>query len=104
MFSTRRLAPTLTAFHHADRLVAPTQYGVAALFLFGSVARGEGTASRAIDLLVEFEANETVGLFRFLQLQFFLEALLERPVDLTTPDALPPAMRAQIMQECVPVG
>lgn len=77
------------------------QCRVAALFLFGSVARGEAHAASDIDLLVEFEANQPVSLFHFLQLQFFLEERLGHSVDLATPDALRPSMRAQIMKERV---
>lgn len=75
------------------------QFGVRSLAVFGSVARDEAGAESDIDLLVEF--NEPVGLFEFARLQMWLEALLGRPVDLVTRDALRQSMRDQILSEAI---
>jgi uncharacterized protein len=76
--------------------------GVASLALFGSLARGQAGPESDIDLLVEF--NRPVGFFAFLDVQFYLEKLLGRKVDLVTPDALRPSMRDQILREAVNVA
>ncbi len=73
--------------------------GVESLALFGSYARDTAQADSDVDLLVEF--NRPVGLFAFVQLQLQLEALLDRRVDLVTPDAVRPTMREQILQEAI---
>lgn len=62
------------------------QYGVQALYLFGSTARNEATSSSDVDLLVEFDP--TPGLFEFIELQQNLESLLGCKVDLGTKRSL----------------
>jgi predicted nucleotidyltransferase len=79
-----------------------TRLGVRSLALFGSLARGEAGAESDIDLLVEFSLP--VGLFAFLEVQFYLEKLLGRKVDLVTPDALRQSMKNQILAEALYVS
>jgi len=78
------------------------QRGVKSLAVFGSVSRGEATPSSDIDVLVEFD--RPVGLFEFIRLKHFLEKLTSCRVDLVTPDAIRPAMRASILREAVYVA
>jgi predicted nucleotidyltransferase len=78
------------------------QRGVKSLAVFGSLARGEVTPASDIDVLVEFD--RPVGLFEFIRLKMYLEELTGRQVDLVTPDALRPAMRADILREAVHVA
>jgi len=78
------------------------QHGVKSLAVFGSLARGEATPASDIDVLVEFD--RPVGLFEFIRLKLYLEELTGRHVDLVTPDALRPAMRAEILNEAVHVA
>ena len=77
------------------------QRGVKSLSVFGSLARGESTPTSDIDVLVEFD--RPVGLFEFIRLKLYLEDLTGRRVDLVTPDAIRPAMRAAILNEAVHV-
>jgi len=75
------------------------QYGVKSVAVFGSAARGEKLGPQSdIDLLVEF--NRPVGLFAFLDVKQYLETLLKRRVDPTTPEALKPPLRDQILRFC----
>lgn len=76
-------------------------YHVKALYLFGSVARGEDRPGSDVDILVEFQPNTHMGLFGLTRLQRQLEEILERPVDLTTPDALHKALKDKIIEESV---
>lgn len=76
--------------------------GVKSLAVFGSLARGEAAPDSDIDILVEF--SRPVGLFEFIRLKLYLEELTGRRVDLVTPDALRPAMRAGILDEAVHVA
>ncbi len=78
------------------------QRGVKSLAVFGSLARGESISTSDIDVLVEFD--RPVGLFEFIRLKMYLEELTGRQVDLVTPDALRPAMRAEILREAVHVA
>ncbi|MFA5873990.1 MAG: hypothetical protein WC832_08485 [Anaerolineales bacterium] len=45
-----------------------------------------------------------MGLFEFIRLKHYLEGLTGRRVDLVTPDAIRPAMRADILNEAVHVA
>jgi hypothetical protein len=55
-----------------------------------------------MDILVEFD--RPVGLFEFIRLKHSLEKLTNCRVDLVTPDAIRPAMRASILSEAVYVN
>jgi uncharacterized protein len=69
------------------------------LAIFGSVARNEANAGSDADILVEF--SRPVGLFEFIGVKEFLENLLDRPVDLVTPDAIRPDMKEKILGEAI---
>jgi hypothetical protein len=77
-------------------------FGVKSLLLFGSIARGEATDKSDVDLLVEF--NRPVGYFGLFALQDHLEKLLDRPVDLGTPDSLKPYIRERVKEELIRVA
>jgi Predicted nucleotidyltransferases len=77
------------------------QFGVKSLLLFGSVARGEATATSDVDLLVEF--NRPVGYFGLFALQDSLEKLLGCSVDPGIPNSLKPYIRDRIMGELIRV-
>ncbi len=75
------------------------EHGVSAIYVFGSVALGRATGQSDIDLLVEF--SRPIGLIGFVRLQQRLAVVLGRPVDLVTPAALKPQLRARILREAV---
>jgi predicted nucleotidyltransferase len=81
------LRPTLAAYH------------VTALYVFGSVARGEATLESDVDLLVDFDEPPT--LFTFVRLRRLLSEQLGRRVDLVTRAALKPQLRDRILSEAV---
>ncbi|MCB0078639.1 MAG: nucleotidyltransferase family protein [Anaerolineales bacterium] len=78
-----------------------TNFGVASLALFGSVARGEGTRDSDVDILVDFVPPATFD--RYVDLHGFLEQLLECPVDLLTTAALNDRFRPYIEGELIAV-
>ena len=73
------------------------EFHVAALYVFGSVARGEAVAGSDVDLLVEFEGPPTFA--RFMDLKFLLEDTLGVRVDLVTRGALRDRMKLRIESE-----
>lgn len=77
------------------------QFSVKALYLFGSIVRGEDLPGSDIDVLVEFEPDARIGLFTLARLQRRLSEVLGRPVDLVTPDALHKALKDRILEEAV---
>ncbi|MFW6323639.1 MAG: nucleotidyltransferase family protein [Desulfovibrionales bacterium] len=78
------------------------RFHVKSLAVFGSAARGQLTDSSDIDILVEFSRTPTFDLY--MDLKFFLEDSLKRPVDLVTRKALKPAVKPTIEREAVYVS
>ncbi len=62
---------------HKDDLI---RMGVKTLAVFGSVARDEARTDSDVDILVEFQGPATFN--GYMDLKFFLEDLVGRPVDL----------------------
>lgn len=78
------------------------RYGVKRLALFGSAARDDLGASSDVDVLVEFVGAAT---FRaYMDLKFYLEDLLGRPVDLVTDKALRDELRPYVEKEMIRVA
>jgi hypothetical protein len=75
------------------------RYHVQELSIFGSVARGEATASSDIDLLVEFEPSARVGLITFNELAEELTCVFHRHVDLVSKRGLKPLIREQVLHD-----
>jgi len=65
------------------------------LSLFGSVLRDDFTPESDVDVLVEFEPGERVGL-RFFAMEQELSDLLGRKVDLNTPGFLSRHFREEV--------
>lgn len=76
-------------------------YGARNPRLFGSVARGEADAQSDVDFLVEMEPGRS--LFDLGGLQYELERLLGRPVDVVTERGLKARIRDRVLQEAVPL-
>ena len=77
------------------------RFGVTDLALFGSTVRDTAGVDSDIDILVSFDGPATSE--RYFGVQFFLEDLLGRPVDLVTDRALRPELRPFIEKEAVHV-
>jgi uncharacterized protein len=67
-------------------------------YLFGSYARNEAEKGSDIDLLVELDYSKHIG-FGFVQMQFDLEEMLRRKVDLVTDDSLSKYIRPYVDKE-----
>jgi len=65
------------------------------LALFGSVLRHNFRPDSDVDVLVEFEPGHTPGL-AFFEIEEKLSRLLERKVDLNTPQFLSPRIREKV--------
>lgn len=77
------------------------RYGVNSLALFGSVARGTAGKDSDIDVLVGFDGPATSE--RYFGVQFYLEDLLGKPVDLITERALRPELKPFIERDRINV-
>jgi predicted nucleotidyltransferase len=85
----------------SSKLTLKGRFGVARLALFGSMARDQGGPRSDVDILVSFDGPATSE--RYFGVQFFLEDLLGRPVDLVTDKALRPQLRPTIEAEAIHV-
>lgn len=77
------------------------RYGVTRLALFGSVVRDSARPDSDVDILVAFDGPATSS--RYFGVQFFLEDLIGRRVDLVTDKALRPELRPFVEREAVHV-
>ena len=67
-------------------------------YLFGSFSRGEGTKTSNIDLLVELDYAQPIGL-EFVQMQIDLQKLLDKKVDLVSARGLSKYVKPFIEKE-----
>ena len=78
------------------KAVLAERFGVARLALFGSTARDTAGPESDVDILVAFDGPATSA--RYFGVQFYLEDLLGRSVDLVTEKALRECLRPGV--EC----
>ena len=76
------------------------KFGVRQLSLFGSFARGENTETSDLDFIVDFEK---VSFDSYMDLKFYLENLLNTPVDLVLTRTLKERLRSIILKEAIRV-
>jgi predicted nucleotidyltransferase len=98
LFMNRTEILQLLAQHKAQ---LSRQFGITRLALFGSTVRDAARDDSDVDVLVAFEGAATSK--RYFGVQFYLEDLLKRPVDLVTEKALRPELRPSIEREMVNV-
>ena len=84
---------------HKPELVR--RFGIADLALFGSTARDEATDASDVDVMVEFEGRSTAK--RYFGVQFYLEDLLDRPVDLVQKDVVRAELKPYIEKDLIHV-
>lgn len=77
------------------------RFGVTSLALFGSFARDEATDESDLDILVTFDGPATSR--SYFGVQFYIEDLTGRRVDLVTDKALRPELRPSVERGCVHV-
>ena len=85
----------------AHKSILEERFGVTGLALFGSFARDQATDGSDVDILVSFDGPATSK--TYFGVQFYIEDLLGRPVDLVTEKALRPEFRPYVEREAVHV-
>ncbi|HEX7677300.1 MAG TPA: nucleotidyltransferase family protein [Thermoanaerobaculia bacterium] len=68
------------------------------LSLFGSVLTDRFRPESDVDFLIEFEPGDTPGFFALARMQFELEAVVGKPVDLRTPKDLSRHFREEVLR------
>lgn len=88
---------------YRDEILAiARRYGASNVRVFGSVARGEATATSDVDLLVDQDWSRLSG-WGGMGLIVELEDLLNCTVDVATVEELKPRIRERVLHEAVPL-
>ncbi len=85
----------------AHKATLAQRFGVTELALFGSIAHDQATDHSDIDVLVRFDGPTTSR--AYFGVQFYLEDLLGRPVDLVTDKALRDELRPFVERDAIHV-
>lgn len=75
--------------------------GITALYLFGSVARGDARADSDVDLMCDLDSAKPIGLFAFSGMQLRLQEVLDTKVDLVESAYIRPSIAARVRQDQV---
>lgn len=75
------------------------RFGIKELAIFGSVAEGQASETSDVDVLVDF--GDSISFDHFMDLKFYLEDLLRKPIGLVTEKALRVSMRGQIKRSAI---
>lgn len=75
------------------------KFKVKEIGIFGSYTRGKQKEKSDLDVLVEF--SEPVGLFKFMDLEEYLQNLFDVKVDLVSRKALKPHIGERILREVI---
>jgi uncharacterized protein len=77
------------------------RFGVVRLAMFGSMVRNQARDDSDVDIVVGFDGPATSA--RYFGVQFLLEDLLGRSIDLVSEKAIRPELRAHIERELIDV-
>ncbi len=75
--------------------------GVRHAALFGSTARGDRHAGSDIDIVIELDADTSLGVYDYVDLKAYIASLFEGPVDVVNRDGLKPHVRAAALSNAV---
>lgn len=67
-------------------------------YLFGSFSREQASTDSDIDILVELDYSQKIGL-KFFRMQTELEGILNHKVDLVSNEALSPLIKPHVVRE-----
>ena len=88
---------------HRDAILALAEkHGAFNVRVFGSVARGDATATSDVDFLVTWDYAQ-VSSWGGVGLDFDLEDLLGVSVDVVSEGGLSPLVKSQILKEAIPL-
>src|SRR5262245_58922991 len=75
--------------------------GVSHAAVFGSVARGEARAGRDIDICVQLDESQPMGIFEYARLKLYIGELFDGKPDVVNRRALKPLLQGAILRDSV---
>jgi predicted nucleotidyltransferase len=75
--------------------------GVSHAAVFGSVARGEATATSDIDVLVDLDEGRPIGVFGYARLKLYIGEILHGTSDVVNRRTLKPLLRDSILHDAI---
>ncbi|POO53075.1 nucleotidyltransferase family protein [Agrobacterium rosae] len=84
-----------------QRADAMKRMGATTLYMFGSTARDEASASSDLDLFIDHDPAKRFSLFDLVGIKQFLEQELSVSVDVTTRTSLHPMLKGDIEQSAI---
>lgn len=75
------------------------KYKVGRVGIFGSYVRGTQKQNSDLDILIDYE--ETPDLISLIELEFYLEEVLDLKIDLVTIKGLKPRLKENILNEVI---
>jgi len=90
-------------FEEYQQLIVPVlkRYFIKRAAIFGSLAKGAGTADSDLDILIEPASHFT--LFKMLQLEDEIAELIDRKVDLVEYNALKPSIKKEVLLSAISI-
>ncbi|MFH1541113.1 MAG: nucleotidyltransferase family protein [Elusimicrobiota bacterium] len=82
-----------------NKPILKSKFGVKEIGIFGSFVHNEARKRSDIDILVEF--SKIPGIFKFMDLEDYLQKVLKTKVDLVRKKALRVELRDNILEETV---
>lgn len=75
--------------------------GVRHAALFGSLARDEARADSDIDIMIELDPDNSMGVFGYVGLKDYIASLFDGPVDVVDRAALKPYVRPAAVTDAI---
>ena len=95
----RRASPGVVNIDQRQIAEFCRRHGIRKLALFGSVLREDFRPDSDVDILVEFAPDTRIGLIRLAALEHELSTMLQRKVDLRTPEELSRYFRHEVLKQ-----
>jgi len=79
------------------------QLGVSHAAVFGSVARGEARMDSDVDVLVDLDQSQSMGIFEYARLKLYLNEILDGAGVVVNRKTLKPLLRTSILHDAIHV-
>jgi uncharacterized protein len=77
--------------------------GVLHAALFGSMARGDATAGSDIDVMIDLDPENQIGVFEYAGLKEYIAGLFDIPVDVVNRNGLKPYVKPAVLADAIHV-